>query len=1345
MGENFSIREFKLGFGSMNLMGVRFALEGSPYEVLVEELRLGFSLVGLLSDGPISEKTAEEITLYKPTLRIYHTSSDSTTENLELPLRLTPEARETYRSLIKEFHFVKRVTILEGEIEFIGENDSARVRAAKHINGWAYTNDKKRAWLRLAGHLFQTNEYNLLIYGQIDFAKGSLEHLNIDLHDYKLNNSDEFVASNYFDLRSGTLQGHLSVHENESDDRAFEIDGNISIKDANLKLHSENLFFENVNLSSEIKNWDISLAAGTMKINGSTAVLKGKITNIFDPTVELNLHSDKINIKRVFDKFSPGNQYPFSGSAIADISIDNRSGLFKAEGRLSSERVRFQDSPIDSLLIDFVYNQKKVTFSNFKASIDSHSIAGFGEIELDTPAKLIDFEFTMAGSPTLAIQKIGLSAAKKSFLQADLRLFGSLQNPVADGNLDLQIWGNEQPPLNMAGSLRYSRGELGAKLTANNEFLMNVSVDSVFENAVFDLEASNMQSILTFSNNPALDLIRRHFDLNLTATGSLDSVKIEMEGFRRSNYEKIFKLISVFSHDGQVKKVENRIRILPNDPEKVEGRFSLLLEEDQTSLYDLQIGDWLDGEIDFSNKSEISHSGKLNISGLNISTLFAMTGRQNERYDGKIFGELRLTGFAGAPVIKGNMWLHDGFINDMGPVKGELDFEVDKARVVVNKINFVDSDAYVDENDASTFLPDQTTAFRIYANGKYDFLSEEIDAAIVGSKVKIQDIVNLFVDEKDVIRGEGSVQVSLKGKGPNWPVYGKVMINDLEILMLKFDVAALDFGKQDASNGSYISKDYWNIGFAQLIKGDDFELSGSAALPFSGQPLDVALSGHGNFFSSLSDLADLFVDSDSEGALDLRMQGMYTKPNFSGSRWTFSHGELALNSVTEKVTDLNGDLTILEEDYLLNIKSFTGKIQGQPFSIANTTVDDTLALGGRRYESLRVAGDDLNLGVLFLKTPKKGLPINVPALMGPKETGWYRLDKYDNEESFLIAGPWQRPVVRGKVSVRNANIMFPFYDDGGEPNAVALNILDNINWDIYTVSDKDTRYAQRFQTGVYVDMEVDKESSRLDFKGILKDSTFGVAGKVESTRGSIEYFDLNFRVEKIGAEFNPGSLDPIVYGKAWTVVRDSTASVPSDVYLTLITVDDITNEENSRAGRWDRIQVKLSSEYPTYAQTQSDLMASLGYTSDTIDDQAKKAVGSSTDNFLFRPLIRPVERQLERRLSLDVVRFSYAIAQNFLDTSFNNRRFYSSLALLRSSRLILGKYLTDDLYFLYSGELKAGVDYEFQSRGIGLQHILGLEYRLNPRLLLQMEYDYNSLYDAQKDDKKIWLRHSFPF
>jgi hypothetical protein len=92
-----------------------------------------------------------------------------------------------------------------------------------------------------------------------------------------------------------------------------------------------------------------------------------------------------------------------------------------------------------------------------------------------------------------------------------------------------------------------------------------------------------------------------------------------------------------------------------------------------------------------------------------------------------------------------------------------------------------------------------------------------------------------------------------------------------------------------------------------------------------------------------------------------------------------------------------------------------------------------------------------------------------------------------------------------------------------------------------------------------------------------------------------------------------------------------------------------------------------------------------------------------------------------------------------------------ALAMLQDTRLLLGKYLWSAFYFHYIGQIAVGPDQYPASNletpllvGLSLRHTLGLEYRINPAMLLQFEYDYNPLQTYDKDDRKIWLRHSFP-
>ncbi|MCB0269736.1 MAG: hypothetical protein KDH95_16375, partial [Calditrichaeota bacterium] len=290
-----------------------------------------------------------------------------------------------------------------------------------------------------------------------------------------------------------------------------------------------------------------------------------------------------------------------------------------------------------------------------------------------------------------------------------------------------------------------------------------------------------------------------------------------------------------------------------------------------------------------------------------------------------------------------------------------------------------------------------------------------------------------------------------------------------------------------------------------------------------------------------------------------------------------------------------------------------------------------------------------------------------------------------------------------------------------------------------------------------------------------------VDGSVESSRGRVEYLDVNFRVERFGAEFNVYEIYPEVYGTAYTTVRteeydpvfgvtggDTSAaaiggeSVPRDILLKLYVTDPVTGKEVSK-GRWEDFRFKLISRENPYGETQEQLLASLGYSFRNLQYKAGEVGLTLTQNFLIRPLFRPIERQLERKLKLDYVRVrsnfaSYLLYLSFQDRTkiFNrptfllvNNNLDPALQLLQSSELTLGKYVLKDVYMSYTGQLVAGVD----DSKLGVNHTLGVEYRLLYNWLLEVEmskFQFDPFYniDNSRDlsrDFRIRLRRSITF
>lgn len=1325
IGEECSVERLRLGFGSINLSGVKLAFENSPYQVWIDELQLGFSLKSLLQGKGSFEKTAEEVTLYKPSLTITYDPKPGKQPEVDLSLELSSETEKIYRTIIKEYDFIKKITVSEGEITILNSKSGESTKVAKKINGWVYADQDDQVWLRMAGHIFESEEYNMVLYGQFDIERSGLDFINVDLHDYKIGNEVPFLIPPYVDVQGGIVNGHLVITERLEPTRGFNIEGDISFEDGNVKFASEHLYIEDISIAAEIKDWNLYIKEASLKVNGSRTQLYGKIDNLLEPELDLTLVSEEFDIERFLTEFLPDEPLHFTGTTHCSLSISNTFATPRVSGILKSNSLRFHEIGLRDLQVAINFSDLVLGFDDIIGHINGSVITGQGNIDFGKADKWLDFKLNMEGDYTGHLRGLGLAASDNCYIQSEVEVFGPARRPVSRGEFLVKFSEDSTATLALNGSFSYSDG--GVTLTAasdDEKFHLAASARDLFNEPRIDIEATNIGKLLAFTNDSKLNFVRNHYNLNFHADGSRDDFRFALDGHRRDNYERIFRIETDTTTTSTLDRIIGNIVLFPNSLQSIQGAFDLRILKDRISLSKLYLGDWLEGRVDFARNNLAPYDGRLEIQGLKLSSILSLLGKRSTHFDGDLYGQIDIDDDNGSPKIKGDFWLMNGFFRGIGPLNGKLNFVGDPSKLRVNTLSV--------ENSGQTNL---------IASGEYIFSTGKIDGTLTGTGLDLNHLVTIISGRENIVGGIADLQVELHGSSSKIPLSGKIYIDKPQILMFHFDEASLDFGTREEGNGSYVSTNELMIGHATLARPDEFTIEGPVRLPITGaSSLGVEMSGNGNFFALLPNLADVFQDSESKGHLDLRLSGGYTTPNFTGTKLHIVDGKIKFGSVVDKVSNIETELEILEDDYFLDIKRFVGTVQKQPFSITNArTLSD---VNGEIFEPLKIAGNDLNLGALILTTPRKGVPLHIPALMEPGETGWYKVRGRTSKEPFYIAGPWERPHVRGEVSIHNANVVFPFYEGEGEANPVVRRILDNIDWDLKTVAEKDTRYVTQYSAAAYVNMEIDPENSVLNFSGVMRDSTFRIKGKVESTRGEFEYIDLTFRVQKFGAEFNQNSLYPLVYGKAWTVVRDS-SNVPSDVYLTLYTVDDL-NQEISK-GPWDRITIKLSSEYGGYEETQGQVMASLGYTSENVQDQARKAVGYTTDRFLFRPIMRPLERQLERTLGLDVVRFSYAITRNFLDANFNNEQLRTSLALLRSSRLILGKYVTDDIYLLYTGELKAGIDYQFQNKGVGLQHVLGLEYRLNSHWLFQMEYDYNSLLNTQKDDKKVWLRHSFPF
>jgi len=872
--------------------------------------------------------------------------------------------------------------------------------------------------------------------------------------------------------------------------------------------------------------------------------------------------------------------------------------------------------------------------------------------------------------------------------------------------------------------------------------------------------------------------ISADLDFDFALAGHLDSLTWQANARKKSNGAAWFQLNGYMLPLVKNERViSGTLQFFPGTPSGFTASYTCHAQDSVITISDLHCENWLSGNLELRTRGRRELQGHLRLLDADLARLLDDRRFGQPRYRGRLFGEMKLRGTLDEPLGQGNFWLYDGFFNEIGNFSARGEAHLDSAGWQLSALNI--------EKDQRPYLN---------AQARYSRSAQTLQIELQGAGMKSEEFLQALADvPPDKFRGALSLDVKAEGPLKNFlntegiALSGKITVREGAVRWFSFDALEANIDLPPA-NGKAATISRYGMYLPRMAysKNNAFALEGAGFLPFddSGN-LDIFAQGEGNFLAPLPELTDYFKAAQSTGKLRLRLFGPYKKLRVPDSRLTFLAERLQLTKIAPEIKELSGELATDERGTFIEVRRLQGKIDDATFTIRNeervpplpmTVAENflqksaSIAPDSLLPRPLRLSDSQLHLGALFLKSGANGLPLNIPGLMQKHETGRFWITGLRDSttmrgdaDEFIISGPWAHPVLSGSFEMENVNFQFPF-DAGAEADSTMLKVLMNLNWNVMAKSRRDNRYVISIPTAVdevFVSLGLDDEESRLKLQGVLADSTFFMEGKITSRRGVVEYLDMSFQVENCGAEFDRSDWRPIVYGRGHTVITDST-NFPYNVHLTLYTLDPATGQELPR-GRFQNAFFKLSSDHPSLlGDTQEQLLATLGYSVERLGQNAKDAVSIGTDHLIIRPFLRPVERALERKLGLDVVRFSSRFTRNLLTS---NNALNASLplnaviggrpSLLRSSRLTLGKHLSNNLYLLYVGQVETGlVESELLDAtedkianlyyNLQLRHRLGLEYRLNPSMLLQFEYDYNPLLSKDKADPRIWLRHSFP-
>ncbi len=1355
LGESFLINDFSIRPTSISFYKVRAADANSTFLLDLEEIRIDFDPLKLFSHNFNIPGIIESVTIVRPSLGFYY-DQDRLPVKRDLPLE---KVFEEIITNIQKFPEIEYITISDGQL-YLQVQGGKQFPLMNHMEGrLSYQPNVKEVALDLSGNYLNAPDASITLHGDVDFERRRWQ-ADLFLDECVLTSDWPFWKLGYFQLENARVKGAIHIESPSFSVDSINFSGQVEVADFAAHIYNQKAVADSFVL--RMSRQDVLIDTFACKIEDGTGRFWGRINTIFSPVADWSLEVEDYSIKHLYQAHKVF-EFVYEGKAEGILTINGPFNDLTLTAQMSCPEMLYAVIPFNTVRVQLQYTTKNklMTFNYIRADFFEFRTRGTGQIDFNT----LDVDLLLNSDIYVPYSYFtllnGLNSGK---ILINTVFKGNFKTKVFDGNFKYWVYGGDEQVF-IKGRGPFTLLDQLFNFTLHSDdfsdtFEAHGTIEDLFSDPRFVIMEVLGFPAQQFTKNPLIISFLEGRDVNLYFSGPYDFLSAKMNITPRGEHRNIITLNSSIKDifmDYQRFKGNFSAHTAPA---ALTGKYEVIFSEtgyqtiiDAPGLFsaDLFVGATPDSPF----------SGTVHISQFSFADYFQNSPAVKKIIEeGVVSGDLQVGGTIENPNIQFELDARDFIVNKVGYYTTMLSGRLSDYQLTVD--NF-----WVRLNSDSVLNADLS----------YHVLEDSLYLAVRGENIESNFLAETIFGDPEIINGSFSYTFNAVGPFEYPTVYGDVQISNGTFVKNPFRSVIFTF--QDSVT---IGGDFWNLDdhIVQIqkflyINRDDYTVEGHglASLDQYGL-LDLYVSVQGNVLAELPRIMPYFRNPRTEGFLNVHLTGSRAVPQITSMELQITNGAMQFADVIPPISDLKIDIVLREEDNFVEIKTLEAKVGGRWARISNRreVVLEDSTLEHWVFEDL-----NLDFGVLVLETEEKGIPLSFYGLMEEGDIGYFAAGGKKKGEEFYFAGPVQLPIARGSITLYDCRITFPFigmeYIDGEwvyqyekeEEETPVIDFLRNMRWDVIAYSGQNNRYfvdVPGYVGEAHLDLNIDNNSPGLEFNGRLIDDSFTIEGEMVSSRGDVEYLDVKFRVEEFGAEFNRFEIFPEVYGKAYTTVRDSTGSFPIDIYLVLYVIDPVTKKEVNK-GRWEDFRFKLESRNPAsdkiLRETQETLLAYLGYSFDNLQYKAGEVGLTMTENFLIRPLFRPLERQLERELHLDYVRFRSSFTSNLFYLSFQgradifnrptftivNNNLDPALLLIQSSGVTLGKYLLKDFYMTYTGQLVAG----YEESKLGVNHTLGLEYRVLYNLLLEVEYSkfqFNPFYSENiTNDLRIRLRHSFSF
>jgi len=1320
-----NVNDLDLKFGKIVLSEIEYESETARAHFNIRGIEFDYNFFSLLKNIKEPHRAIDKIFLVEPKVIFKDIQ-----ENDIIQSGIVDSGDINILEVLYQFENIDRIHLKNGSL-YLQRKDDENLSLAKNLNGWIDSRNFTSINVTADGDIFYGSDAKFEMFGQVNLRDESF-YIQLDLQDYELLNAPLAKFNEHIHILGGIIDSKLDIKGFRFDLESVNINGYVALKNTDFTFFAKEM--NDLEVHAQIDNNKLVLNDGRGKFAGSVFTVAASIEDIFNPVVEGEIRSDRMEIKAIADNFDVDGFEKDYMSLRGNFRIS--PGDLSASGRLFAPQIIFNDQEIHRLKIEASLENNDLTLSGLT----------FETLDFDVECRsLFNLESGKFSIVTESERKFGehffFDNVSHSKAEIWLDLNGNISEGIADGSWNYRLSNPNDTVLVVDGQIGYENDifTFSNERNAKNDFMVTFQISDLFKDPKLNFGYIEDFPFYVFTSRKWVEDIFNRYHVEGLLRGTFNNLNTQISIVDKEIPERKFSFTSSIV---DLMKSEKRIggAVQFN---KLKGEYAFSFGEDFLTG-SVQSNHSMVGLVDINMTREDQINAILDLEKFEINKLLTDTTLSGY---GEINGKIKINGSLDDPQMVAKLNGDRFIINDMGYYSFDVDLHADTSQFLIDTL-------IVALNN------------RAILNGSInvDYKSKWVEAIAEGKEIDTEYILKSVDKNSNFLSGTGDYRFRVHGPIKSPEISGDINIANGVIYKIPFDEISIGIKDSLATGSDFLDYRNHNININKFLalKGGQYHLECAGNFPlYDDGEIDLNVQFDGDLLWLIPKWDDFFLDGASFTSISLSVSGSPSNPELTRGHARIDRGELWLKDVAKHIENINGEIYLESSSNFIVFSNVNAEIDGKKLFINNEKAVATS--DGVNLEPWYFKDLNLNFGILTLLTSKDGIELTIPSLMVEGESGLLALSGKTKAEKFYLAGPVNGPHAWGEIVLADSRITFPFPPAESEPSN-AIKFLRNIYWDVVVKAGKDLQYTRQvpgFLGEVNTELNVDPSSEGLEFKGVIEKDTFVPEGKLISSRGRIDYLDLNFRVEDFGFVFNKGN-EPEVYGRASTTVRDSVGAAPKTIYLELYAVDEATGLETRRA-RWEDFRFRLVSADPTIGESQEQVLAYLGYSVGNVEEKAKKVGGAVTDSYLIRPLLRPIERSIEKYLGIDLVRFNARIAENLLsagtqngsEKNLYNNHYYTTTNtpyawLIQSSEFTVGKYLTQNLYLTYTGQIVA-LAHEQQSE-FSLNHSLGLEYRFLKNLLFEFEYDREKLQLYQiyndksyQEDFKVRFRYSFSF